>query len=256
MPDENAKTTIRNKYAQQYASDLEDNRARQAELAQMLEQLKQDEAWLLRQLSDLPTSVTAADATVENEPPASARQHTDPAETAASVPLPRQDGPAKAAASKSTAKKSAAAKVRGTAKKPSAETKKAAAKSAARRGPAKKSAVSSEPSAKAASAKAGPPLHELVLGILHKAPGEPRMAREVADLLVQDHPDRAASVQTVRNALENLVKKNRAERSRQQGSVMYTAYAEAGAEVSTEHRAGDAAEQAFETRPDKAPAEV
>jgi predicted transcriptional regulator len=240
VPDETAETTIRDKYAQQYAGDLEDNRARQAELVQALERLKEDEAWLLRQLNDLPGSAPTTDDAAEEESPAS-------------VPQPRQDVPADTVASWPTARKAAAARTGGTSGKRAA-TKKTAAKSATRAKTAKKQAVSHEPSAQAASARAGVPLHELVLGILDRTPGEPRVVREISDALAQDHPDRATSVQTVRNTLESLVRKNRVERSRQQGNVMYTVDADGA--VTAERRAEVAGERASETGAEKVTAEV
>ncbi|MFC8019092.1 hypothetical protein [[Kitasatospora] papulosa] len=264
MTDEPAKTPIQDKYAQQYANDLEANRTKQAELAQALEQLKADETWLLQQLDGVPGTATDTDDVVVNEEPAASAKtpHTATAETTTSVPQPRQDAPTKAAASKPTAKKGATAKdnpaATKTAEAKKAPAKKTAAKSPARKSAAKKTAAPAAAVAKAASTKAGkkagPPLHELVLGILLKTPGEPRVAREITDQLAQDHPDRATSVQTVRNNLENLVKKKRAEKSNQQGNVMYTAYADAAPAAATP--ADGASEQASETAAEKVPAEV
>ncbi|MFI9771908.1 hypothetical protein ACIHJG_34340 [Streptomyces sp. NPDC052415] len=263
MTDEPAKTPIQDKYAQQWANDLEAVRAKQAELAQVLEQLQADERWLLQQLDGVPGSATDTDNVVVNEElPASAKnQHTATAETTTSVPQPRQDAPAKAA-SRPAAKKRATAKGKPAATKAAAAkeapAKKTAAKSPARRSAAKKTAASAAPVAKIASTKAGtmagPPLHELVLNLLLKTPGEPRVASEITDQLAQEHPDRATSVQTVRNNLENLTKKGRAEKSKQQGNVMYTAYAAAVPAAATP--ADGASEQAPETAAETVPAEV
>ncbi|MET7762415.1 BlaI/MecI/CopY family transcriptional regulator [Streptomyces sp. NPDC005393] len=82
------------------------------------------------------------------------------------------------------------------------------------------------------------------------------MAREVTDQLAQDHPDRATSVQTVRNNLETLVKKNAVEKSHQQGSAMYTAFADTAATAAADDAAGGVAEEAPETAAEKVPAEV
>ncbi|MEU5116938.1 hypothetical protein AB0G64_36280 [Streptomyces longwoodensis] len=135
-------------------------------------------------------------------------------------------------------------------------TKEAAAKKTA----AKKSAPALEdttvetPAKEAtASAKSGPPLWELIQGILLKTPGQPCMAREVTDQLSQAHPTRATSIQMVRNSLETLVKKNLAEKSRQQGNAMYTAYADAGTPPApaADEPAGSEGEQAPEVEAEK-----
>ncbi|WP_234042181.1 hypothetical protein [Streptomyces marianii] len=75
------------------------------------------------------------------------------------------------------------------------------------------------------------------------------MAREVTDQLAQDHSGRKTTVQTVRNNLETLVKNNRAEKSHQQGSAMYTAYAEADAAPAADDTANSEAETAAEKVP-------
>jgi hypothetical protein len=69
--------------------------------------------------------------------------------------------------------------------------------------------------------------------VLRKTPGQPLVAREVSEQLATDHPDRTTSAQTVRNSLETLVKKYRAEKTRQQGNVMYTAHADTPAAPAT-----------------------
>ncbi|MFD5079516.1 hypothetical protein [Streptomyces sp. NPDC058371] len=212
MADEPETTPIRNKYARQYADHLEANRKEQAKVIEQiaglhkhLEQLEVDEAWLSQAMGSLPAAAAApngseVDPTAETELPAPAEAVADTLQT---VPQPRQDKPVKAAQSKQPTKKTTAAE---------ATAKKAAAKKAA----AKKAAPKEQ---------SGPPLWELILGILLKAPGEPRVAREVSDQLAQGHPGRATSVQAVRNNLERLVKKKRVEKSVQQGNAMYTAYA-------------------------------
>ncbi|MFE9776162.1 BlaI/MecI/CopY family transcriptional regulator [Streptomyces sp. NPDC005931] len=79
------------------------------------------------------------------------------------------------------------------------------------------------------------------------------MVREVSDRLAQEHPGRATSVQTVRNSLDTLVKKGLAEKSRQQGNTMYTAFADAEAAAASEM--GEA-EQASGAQAEKQPAKV
>ncbi|MFI8952218.1 hypothetical protein ACIGO6_37770 [Streptomyces sp. NPDC053750] len=171
---------------------------------------------------------------------------------------------AKAPVKETSAKKTAPAAEKSAAKKTAAEQA-ASPKAVAANASAGKAATSKAASPKAAATKApagkgaagGPPLWELLLGVLRKTPGQPLVAREVSDQLAKDHPDRATSAQTVRNGLQTLVTKNLAEKTRQQGNVMYTAHADTPAATATLSPAGgepasDKAEQATE----KVPAEV
>jgi hypothetical protein len=264
-------TPIHNKYAQQYANDLEANRTKQADVTQQitalnkqLEQLRVDEVWLSQALGNLPAAVAPGESeaapAAETETPAPAEQPA--ADALQSVPQPRQDkdSPVKSAQPKQPAKKGAATKAakKATAGKPTA--KKAAAKKTTT---TKKEAVEKAPAKAAPTAKVlaeepapkektVPPLHELVLAILLKTPGEPRQAREVFDDLNAAHPGRAASVQVVRNQLNILMKKNKIETSLQGAARMYTAYGDAGAAPA----AGGEGEQVPETAAEKVPAKV
>jgi hypothetical protein len=178
---------------------------------------------------------------------------------------------AKKAASKAPAKKSATKKTATAAEKPaikkpaakkSAAEQTASPKAAAANASADKATTSKAASPKAAATKApadmaaagGPPLWELLLGVLRKTPGQPLIAREVSEQLAKDHPDRATSAQTVRNGLQTLVSKNLAEKTRQQGNAMYTAHADTSAAPSPagDEPASDKAEQT----PEKVPAQV
>ncbi|MET7902729.1 hypothetical protein ABZS86_15135 [Streptomyces sp. NPDC005355] len=63
----------------------------------------------------------------------------------------------------------------------------------------------------------------------------------------------------MRNNLETLVKKNAVEKSHQQGSAMYTAFADTAATAAAaaaDDGAGGVAEEAPETAAEKVPAEV
>ncbi|MGW3360021.1 BlaI/MecI/CopY family transcriptional regulator [Streptomyces bungoensis] len=235
-----------------------------AGLQERLDQLKAEEAWLAQAQGSLPGAPVSsapeaqpATGAAEVRQKATAEQ-TDtsaPAEEATdaapSVPQQRQDESVKEAQPKQPARKTAAAKKtapakksRGrkaadkatagtTTKKTSAEpAKKATAKKvSAGKVSAQQAAATKAPAGRAAvEEKSGPPLWQLILDILRKTPGQPCVAREVHDQLAQDHPSRKTSAQTVRNNLQTLVKKGLAEKSRQQGSVMYTAYADAEAE--------------------------
>jgi hypothetical protein len=263
-----------------------------AALQQRLDQLRADEAWLTQAQSSLPTTGEPADgasgsaAETPSTAPAEPAETSAPAETDAeapqTVPAQRQKQTVKkaarakkpAAAKKTTAKKTAtkAPVKKATAKKtaPAAE-KPAAKKSAAEPAASPKAATANASAGKATTAKAaspkaattkrsagkaaagGPPLWELLLGVLRKTPGQPLVAREVSEQLAKDHPDRATSAQTVRNGLQTLVSKNLAEKTRQQGNVMYTAHTDAPAAPSP---AGDEPASGEEQAAEKVPAKV
>ncbi|WP_408052914.1 hypothetical protein [Streptomyces sp. HO565] len=262
-------------------------------LQQRPDQLRADETWSTQAQSSLPTAgepgAGASSDAAETVPAAAQEQQTEtsaPADTDAeapqTVPAQRQNQPAKKAArakkpaatkpaAKAPAKKATAAKTASASDKPAARkpaAKKAAAeeaaapKTAAEKAAAPKAAAAKAPVDKAAAAKApvdkaaagGPPLWELLLGVLRKTPGQPLVAREVSEQLAKDHPDRATSAQTVRNDLQTLVTKNLAEKTRQQGNVMYTDHADTPA-TSSSARGGPASDKA-EQAAEKVPAEV
>jgi hypothetical protein len=180
---------------------------------------------------------------------------------AAKKPAAAKKTTVKKAASKAPVKKTTAKKTTPATEKPVTK-KPAAKKTAAEQAQAPKAATAKAASPKAAAAKApaakatagGPPLWELLLGVLRKTPGQPLVAREVSEQLAKDHPDRATSAQTVRNGLQTLVSKNLAEKTRQQGNVMYTAHADTSAAPSPagDEPASDKAKPAAE----RVPAEV
>ncbi|TKS96213.1 hypothetical protein [Streptomyces lasalocidi] len=256
MADAPETTPIQNAYAQRFANDLVNNHKEQEEvtgqiaaLQARLEQLCADAAWLTQAQDSLPTVLALSAAVAEPDPGATEAPSATPAEqreasalaeaatrTPHTVPQPRHDQSEKAAQAKQPTKKTAAKKkttTKKTADEPVPARQALAKKAAAKKTAAKKSApedTSAETPAKQTTIgeKSGPPLWELVQGILLKTPGQPCMAREVTDQLLQAHPTRATSIQMVRNSLETLVKKNLAEKSRQQGSAMYTAYVDAG----------------------------
>ncbi|MEU7031900.1 hypothetical protein AB0A60_35035 [Streptomyces sp. NPDC046275] len=284
MADEPAKTPIQNKYAQQYADDLAANRKEQSDvtaqiagLQERLEQLKAEEDWLTKAQGSLPevpapgvpeAQPAAAEAEVPSADTSEQADASAPAETVAdapqAVPQQRQVQPVKEEQPRQPAKKAAAKKstAKKAAKKTTAKTtgKKAAAKkTTAKEAPAQSAAAAEAPAdTAAAEEKSGPPLWQLALEILLKTPGQPCVAREVHAQLAQLHPDRATSIQTVRNNLETLVRKKLAEKSNQQGSAMYTAYADTDADAAP--TVGGTADgetgQAPEAVAEKAPAEV
>ncbi|MEW2161085.1 hypothetical protein AB0950_38610 [Streptomyces sp. NPDC007189] len=270
MADEPEKTPIHNVYAQQFASDLEANRKEQGDIAaqitglqERLAQLKVEEGLLLKLQGTLTGSngAEAGDAADEAssataEPREAPGAAPAPAEVVTvapgTVPQPRQDNRAK------TATKKTAAKGKTPTKKAAAKTttakKAAATKTTAKRVPAQAATAEEAPAKKTAGRKAdGPTLQELILPLLVKSQGHLQTAREVFDAFKAKHPERATSVQVVRNNLELLVKNNRAEKSQQQGSVMYTALAEAENAAA----AGGEAEQApVSAQAEKAAAQV
>jgi hypothetical protein len=264
---------VQERVRQRFADELTANHAEQEELTsqitalqQRLDQLKADEAWLTQAQSSLPTTgepgavalgsaSETPSATPVEQAEVSAPAETD-AEASQTVPAQRQKQTVKKAArakkpaaTKPAAKKPAAAKkttVRKAASK--APVKKTTAKkTAAEQATAPKAATAKAASPKAAAAKApaakaaagGPPLWELLLGVLRKTPGQPLVAREVSEQLAKDYPDRVTSAQTVRNGLQTLVTKNLAEKTRQQGNVMYTAHTDTDAATAAPSPAGD-----------------
>lgn len=274
MADEPEKTPVTNAYTQRLADALSANRQEQeditaqiAGLQERMEQLKAHEPWLAQAVGSPPAAAAPAAAeakTGAGQAAAAAAQAQQGAveNTAPAVPKPRADKAAKtvkAAQPKASAKKTAAtgkaaapakktAAKKTTAKKTAAKAP-AAKKKAAEQAVAPETAVTEAPAKKpTAEEKPGPPLWKLILDILLKTPGQPCVVKEVSEQLAQDHPERATSIQTVRNNLETLVKKKLAEKSHQQGSAMYTA----AAVSETDDTAGSGSAQAAE----KVPAEV
>lgn len=193
--------TIQDRYAEQFAADLESNtkeqeavRVQMAELQARLDELEKAHVWLSTALDTLSEKPLAPK---PSAPASGGSGDATPAEPAASaVPRPRQAKP-----------KKAADKAGGSRKKP----------------------AQPQPGGKAKAPKAGakksdgPTLRELVLDVLVQH-HQPRMVGEVVQELTQAHPQRpASSGPVVRNALEALVAKSAVERERKQGSVFYTA---------------------------------
>ncbi|WP_331755519.1 BlaI/MecI/CopY family transcriptional regulator [Streptomyces sp. NBC_01643] len=209
VADASENTPIQSRYAQRFAVDREVNRKEQevisaqiTELQERLKQLKADEVLL----SDMQCVVAAA---AEQQSAPVVLDAGAPAEAASpqAVPPPRQETRTKETAAPSRAKKTARAKASG--KTTQSAPKKTVAKATIAKTGAKKSAE--------------PPLSELVLGLLLAHAGEPRLTREVHADLEAAHPERATTVQTVRNILDNLANKKVIEKEKKQGSAMYTA---------------------------------
>ncbi|MFC8349708.1 hypothetical protein [Streptomyces sp. NPDC057280] len=174
--------TLRSRYVAQAASDLEENRRLQQELAKRISVLKQEEALL----SDILTLAEGYEEIADTPP----------------QPEQSKDEPVAAEAKKTTTTTAAPRK------STSAKTARAgkAAKTA-------KAAVKGTPQQ--------PLLGDLLADVLSQYE-EPRLAKELRDELLEKHPDRNPTPQVVRNTLESLVAKGRIRRHKQQRSVMYT----------------------------------
>ncbi|GAA5040349.1 hypothetical protein [Streptomyces siamensis] len=190
--------TLRTRYEEQAASDLEENRRRQRELIDALEVLKQEETLLLdilkvaerfdvrvpQQAKDEPAAVTAP----QDEPAPAADALGQEVETpeAAAPPAPPEKAPKR---------------------------------------PGRSKAATARPRKKTARAvtKAQPQqsLGEVLLGLL-RTHDAPRPAKELREELLRKHTDRTPTPQVVRNTLEALVAKGRIQRHKRERSVMYT----------------------------------
>ena len=192
--------TLRSRYVERAASDLEENRRRQQELAEKIRMLKQEEALLIDIMnlaerhasssdpSRLPEQAQGEPSLTPAQPVAEAvSASAQPAAGAASVPADRTSH--RPAAGTSTATRTRAV----------GSTAKAAAKGKSRQ----------------------PLLGDLLRDLL-SAYDEPRLAKELRDELLEKYPDRNPTPQVVRNTLEALVAKGRIRRHKQKRSVMYS----------------------------------
>ncbi|MDX3235995.1 hypothetical protein PV392_09915 [Streptomyces sp. ME03-5709C] len=202
-------TTIQDRYAARLAEDLENNAKEQeavreqvAELQARLTRLEDERAWLNQLQGTVTTGGSGV--TAREEPAAAEVIEVTEVDAAGEVPA-HHDGPAAVAAGLPR-KGTTGAVPRPRARKPAGGTKS--------RKPARKAAPTGD--------KEKPTLRGLVADLL-AADTEPRMVSEFVDALTKRYPDRSApSAPVVRNALEALVAKGLAERSRRQGSVFYT----------------------------------
>ncbi|MFB8131218.1 hypothetical protein [Streptomyces mirabilis] len=181
-------STLRSRYVAQAASDLEENRQQQRELAERITVLKQEEALLSDILNLAERYEGFADASrlpeqLQDKP----------------VAAKAKQAPAGVAARRSTSAKTTSAKTTSAKTTPAGQTAKAGAKGKSRR----------------------PLLGDLLADLLGQY-DEPRLAKELRDELLEKHPDRNPTPQVVRNTIESLVAKGRIRRHKQQRSVMYT----------------------------------
>jgi hypothetical protein len=171
------------RYVEQVASDLEENRRRQQELAEEITMLKQEEALLVDILSlaeryeGLPDpSPLPGQATGRNVLGHGTQVRED-------ISIPSEGAPR--ASSPTTQRTSPT-------------------QSGVRRGKSRQSRLA-----------------DVLLSLLG-GHTEPRLAKELRDELLAKHPDRNPTPQVVRNTIESLVAKGRVHRHKQQRSVTYT----------------------------------
>ncbi|MFE0514243.1 hypothetical protein [Streptomyces sp. NPDC058964] len=177
--------TLRSRYVEQAASDLEENRRRQRELTEKLTMLKQEEALLTDILTLAKRYEGLSDASR----------------------LPEQ------AQNESSAGQEGR-HVSGVVPPPSGGASRRLSGAATRRtimGTTRSGAKGKSPQ---------PLLGDILMDLLD-AHDEPRLAKELRDELLEKHPDRAPTPQVVRNTLESLVAKGRVRRHRQKRSVLY-----------------------------------
>ncbi|MER7046351.1 hypothetical protein [Streptomyces jumonjinensis] len=240
-------TQIQERYAAQFAADLENNRKEQetittkiAEHQDRLAHLQTEERWLAGMQGTLADAPAASTGSTDSSVDADSAE-ADSAEAPAPGVVPRPRRPKKTAGATGRSRSKAAAKPVEKAA-PKAAEKKAVKKAE------KKVAKSPEPGR--------PTLRELVTALLVGRSGEPLMVSDVVRELTETHPERVASTQVVRNALEGLVAKGSIERERKQGSVMYTALRPTTSEPQSAAAAGaEAAGPVAEAADEKAAAE-
>ncbi|MCX4597904.1 hypothetical protein OG819_52815 [Streptomyces sp. NBC_01549] len=175
--------TLRSRYSEQAASDLEENRRRQQELAEQITMLKQEEALLV----DILTLAERYECLPD--------------------PSPRPDQ------ARSGNVLGTGTQVREDTSIPSGRTSRRSSSPTTRR---------TRPTQSGAKGKSRQPLLGDILLSLLGGHTEPRLAKELWDELLAKHPDRNPTPQVVRNTIESLVAKGRVQRHKQQRSVMYT----------------------------------
>ncbi|EPH39538.1 hypothetical protein ABT390_05325 [Streptomyces aurantiacus] len=186
-----AATALASQYATQVSGDLERNVKEQERIRAEIDTLQEQLAALHRDHTVLMNIRQALEVAT---PPAATAEAP---ERAGVVPAPRRKAAAAASRSKQRAASRDGSPQRGT----------AGGKQARKTAPTK---------------AAEPTLVELIRRYLDTQT-EPRSAAEIAIDLGQAHPARGVKATVVRTTLENLVAKNRAQRTKQGTSVFYTA---------------------------------
>ncbi|MGX1135472.1 hypothetical protein RKD49_007662 [Streptomyces glaucescens] len=197
--DTTAPSDLAAQYAARIADDLQSNVKEQERVSAEIEVLQSQLAKLRHDHTVLVTMQQAL-----GLPPSSGETAT--AAGTAAVPAPRKKAPASGRAKQTRAAKKTAAAPRGT--------------KSGRQATGKGTAVGKGTAAGKTADE--PTLVALVRGHLTEMK-EPRSAAEVASALEQAHPERGIKTTVVRTALEGLVAKGQAQRSKQGNSVFYSA---------------------------------
>lgn len=189
-------STLRARYVEQAASDLEENRRLQRELTERIAVLKQEEELLadILRLAEGSPDVPVLPEQAKDEP---------------SLPKAGDQIGARKAADQPTAPQGKDGR-RAPKAKDGRRTSRAKDESGGR---------------KAKRARPKPASQPLLGDLLTDQLGghdEPRLAKELREELMEKHPDRTPTPQVVRNTLENLVAKGQVQRHKQGRSVMYT----------------------------------
>ncbi|MGW3986327.1 BlaI/MecI/CopY family transcriptional regulator [Streptomyces sp. NPDC004830] len=193
-------STLRARYGEQAASDLEENRRLQRELTERIAVLKQEEELLadILRLAGGSGDTPVLPGQAEDEPDAP-KTGDEPREA-------KTKGGLRAAKAK--------AKGEGARRVPKARDRRRAA--GTKEGAGARKAKSARP------APGSQPLLGDLLTDLLGGHTEPRLAKELREELMEKHSDRTPTPQVVRNTLENLVAKGQVQRHKQGRSVMYT----------------------------------
>ena len=201
-----AASDLASQYAAQVTGDLERNIKEQERIGADIAALQEQLVTLER---DYAVLVSMQQALGVTSPPALPS-------SSPTVPAPRTKAAPNRAGKGTRAPKTAPAASAPATPKPKPGPK--AGKSVAGKAAGKVSAKAAPTGPKTAA----PTLVELVRAHLTQQ-GEPRSAAEISTALEQAHTDRPFKTTVVRNTLENLVAKGRAQRSKQGSSVFYTA---------------------------------
>jgi hypothetical protein len=253
-------TPIQNQYMQQLADDLARNTEEQEKARAQVEEAQNRLAVLAQEYTWLETmraQAAAAQATAAAEAPAADDAPAAPAADDAPAAPAAEEAPAAPAAEEAAAgtpvkakrtRKKAAKPQTGTAAtdvpasadapaengepetaEPVGETLTEAPKKRPAKKPTAKKTAKKLPGQRGTTAKAapagqtrrGPSLAELVAPLL--SADTPRSTKEIVAALKEQHPERSTSDQLVRNAVNTLISRGRAQRLQQQNSVFYTA---------------------------------
>lgn len=238
MSEEQVTSSVQDRYAPQFAEELARNEQEQKELEERIRQLREDHRALSGLLAALqqgtaprseeatdPESVTGeAKAAVDAVPEQRRTRKREAASNGAApkrAKKPAKQGSAKPAARKATATKEAVqdkaatdtVEAAGATEAPVTDATKAAAVGKA----------AEKPAVAAPRGRTGRTLQDVIAGLLAGHFPERRTVREIFDELKQKHPERASSTQSVRNALNGLLRKGAIEREEKQGAVWFGA---------------------------------